>query len=292
MNTNKRHQGNFNNIISSVAADAPVVEIKSFALAGAGLARVTVDVTHTAKSRADHALVAATIEHKLQDRMTAVAGSFAVLDKGNFTDRITGLVSVKREAMPATEDNLKGFRATASNMFMDDESEMWVLRKTEAGGLLVKTTGIDDDMTLVHLLESNSSAGFRNSSGYNTAVASAADLAQSVAGGMFVSYVNVDNMVAHGFVVATAADSDDVVVLPVVGDVEEVVKRAAITEVHAQDEFPQVEATKEEQVEEVVAAARGEIDLAFLLEFYKKVYARSPQFFSMFAQRANAHQFY
>ncbi len=292
MNSNKRHQGNLSAIVAGAMVSDPVVEIKNFALAGAGMARVTVEVTHNAASRADHSVAIRAVEQKLEGRMTAVAGSFNLIEAGKYADRITGVMAVTRQAMPATDANLKGFKATASNMFMDDEQDMWVLRKTEAGGLLVKTTGIDDDMTLVSLLESHSSAGFRNSPDFGRVQASATAIASAVEGGQFVSYVNLDNLVAHGFVVATAADSDDVVVLPVNGETEEVVNRAAVTEIHNQTDFPVVDATPEENLAEVVANARGEVDLPFLVEFYKKVYQRSPQFYSMFLSRLNSHQFF
>ncbi len=290
MNSNKRHQGNLAAIVAGTMAAAPVVEIKNFALAGAGLARITVEVTHNTASRADHSVVASAIEARLDGRMTAVAGSFDILEQGQYTDRLSGIVSVKRQAVPVGDTCPAGFRAMASNMFMDDESDMWVLRKTEAGGLLVKTTGIDDDMTLVGLLEANCSAGFRNSPDYGRVTASSQALANSVEGGQYVSYVTIDNLISHGFVVASVADSDEVVVLPQSGE-EEIIKRAAVTEVHAQDDFPQVEPSAEEKVEEVVASARGEVDLSFLLEYYKKVFARSPAYFAAFAQRARSHQF-
>lgn len=292
MNSNKRRQGSLAQIVAGVASPLPTVEIKNFALAGEGLARVTMEITHNAGSRADNSLAIRSLEQKLEGRMTAVAGSFAVIDKGNYADRVSGIVAVTRQSIPATDIVLKDFRATASNMFMDEEQDMWVLRKTEAGGLLVKTTGIDDDMTLVSLLESHSSAGFRNSHEWGSVTASASALARAVEGGAFVSYVTPDNLIAHGYVVASVADTTDIVVLPVGSDATETVSRVAVTEIHDQTDFPAIEATPEDQLAEVVASARGEIDLAFLTEYYKKVFQRSPKFYQMFMSRLNAHQFY
>lgn len=292
---NKRHQGNLDAITAGIRAQntqTPVVEIKNFAIAGDGMARVTVEVTHTAASRADHSLISKALEQKLAGRMQCVAGSFNLVDSGMYADRLSGVMSVTRMAIPATETAMKGMTCTASNMFMDDEKDMWVLRKTEAGGLLVKTTGIDDDMTLIGLLESNSSAGFQNTAEFGRVQASASALATSVEGGHFVSYVNLNNQVVHGFVVATDASSDKIVTMPINGKDVEIVSRVAVTEIHDQREFPQVEASAEDQQMEVVAAARGEIDLPFLAEFYKKVYARSPQFYAMFMDRVNQHAFF
>lgn len=292
MQANKRRQGSLSAIVAGVAASAPVVEIKSYALAGEGMARVTVEVTHNSASRADSSVVARALEQKLEGRMTAVCGSFSVIDKGQYADRISGIVSVTRQAIPATDINLKAFRATASNMFMDEEQDMWVLRKTEAGGLLVKTTGIDDDMTLVGLLESHSSAGFRNSHAFGQVTASASATADAVEGGQFVSFVGINNIVSHGYVVATDAGSDKIVVLATGDDETETISRVAVTEIHDVSNFPAFEPTADEKLAEVVASARGEIDLAFLTEYYKKVYQRSPQFYQAFLSRLNSHQFY
>lgn len=292
MNPNKRRHGNLAAIVAGVMVAAPVVEMQSFALAGAGMARVTVQVTHTDKSRSDHALVAQAIEQKLEGRMTAIAGSFTTLESNRFTETITGVVAAKREVMAVTEANMKGFKATASNMFMDDESDMWVMRKTEAGGVLIKTTGIDDDMTLVSLLESHSSAGFRNSPHFGRVTASAQAMAESVSGGTFVSYVGPDNVIRHGYCVATDAESDLIAVLPIGAAEIEPTKRAAVTQVHDTSEFPQTKQTPEEEVAQVVASARGEVDLPFLTEFYKKEYQRSPAFFALFLERLNNHQFF
>ena len=144
----------------------PTVEIKSYALAGEGLARVLVEVTHTEESRKDPSVIGNAIRARLENQMEAVAGSFVTIERSAFTERITGIVSAIRKAIPVTEENMKGFRATAANMFMDEEQEMWALHKTQAGQILVQTTGIGDDMSLVGLLDSCSSAGFRNSPDY------------------------------------------------------------------------------------------------------------------------------
>lgn len=277
--------------IAGTRSDEPTIEVQSYALAGAGLARVMIEVTHNAASRANPKAIADALKNRLNGKMEAVAGSFASIEKSNFTERLTGLVAAVREIVPVTDESSKGMKAVASNMFMDDEQHMWVLRKTEAGQLFVKTTGIDDDMSLVGMLDACASAGFRNSPDYGRMVAQCSSLANSVEGGDFVSYVNGDNMVVAGFVVAGVAGEEEIVVLPVGGSEGETINKAAVTQIHAQDEFPAHEQTGEEEVETVVAAGRGAIDINFLLDYYKKVYARSPQFYQMFAQRLQSHQF-
>lgn len=277
--------------IAGARSADPVVEIQSYALAGKGLARVMVEVTHNEASRNDPSVIASALRNKFEGKMEAVAGSFTNLEQGRFTQRITGLIAAVREAIPVTEQSSKMFKALSSNMFMDDEKDMWVLRKTEAGQLFVKTTGIDDDMSLVGMLDACASASFRNSPEYGRMVAQASAVSNSVEGGDFISYVNHDNMVGCGFVVAGVAGEEDIVVLPVGAEETETINKAAVTQIHAQDEFPAHEQTGEEEVATVVAAGRGGIDLDFLKDYYKKVYARNPKYYDMFVARLEAHQF-
>lgn len=288
---NTKHESRMASVVAGARAKEPVVEIKSYALAGAGMARVVLEVTHNSASRENAQTIVQALNKKLQGRMAAVAGSFQSLERSMFTERLTGVVSVVRQAISA-EGDMKGFRAVASNMFMDDEKDMWVLRKTQAGQILVKTTGIDDDITLANMLESVSSVTASSNTGeHNRMVAQASAVSGQAEAGDFVSYVNADNMLVQGYVVAGVQDSDDLVILATGAEVEDMVNRVAVTEIHEQAEFPAVDETKEEAVETVVAAARGGIDLNFLLDFYKKVYARNPAFYQMFATRLKNHAF-
>ena len=288
---NTKHESSLSAVIAGTRIATPVVEIKSYALAGDGMARVIVEVTHTHESRANPQVVAETLNKKLQGKMAAVAGTFHSLERSSFTERLTGIISVVRQAI-SVDGDMKGFRALAANMFMDDEQDMWVLRKTEAGQIMVKTTGIDDDMTLLNLLESVSSSSMSTStSEFNRMTAQASSISSAAEAGDFVSYVTQDNLLSHGFVVAGVQDTDDLVVLSPGSEEGESIKRAAVTVIHNQAEFPAMEETKEEEVEQVVAAARGGIDLPFLLEYYKKVFSRSPAFYQQFADRLRKHSF-
>lgn len=289
---NTKLEANINKIVKSSKKASPNVNILGYALAGTGIARITVDVTHTSESRADSTLVSEAIRAKLEGKMAPVLATFHSVSKGPFTDRITGIVSTVRDILPITDsNNLKGFSAYASNMFMDEERDIWVLKKTEAGQVLVKTTGIDDDLSLVNMLSSMSSANFRTSPEYDRMVAQASAVSNAVQGGDFVSYVSADNTLHQGYVVATVTETEDAVILPVSATEEEVVKKAAVTEIHDQDEFPEFNESPEEQVEAVVAAARG-IDMEFLLSYYKKLYARSPAFYKMYVERMSKHCYF
>lgn len=298
MNTQRNRSALKAAVASSNVGREPVVNILTFDLAGNGMARVLCSVNHAGDSRENHDKVAAALRARLGGKMEAVAGSFTSLDKGEYQEQITGIVSVVKEAMPFTKQNLEGFKAVAANMFMDEEEHMWVVRKSAAGDLVVKTTGIDDDMSLVKLLNDSCSGQTSISSvtDHRRMVAQASALSDSVKGGDFISYVNMNNEIACGFVVATAEDEakpgqTDAVVLPANGGEEELINTKAVTEIHDQREFPEHEISEDEAVDAAVASARGSVNLATLLDYYKRVYARRPAFYAEFAKRIKAHAF-
>lgn len=268
----------------------PVVEIKAFNVAGNGLAQATIQITHTEESRKDQAVVASAIREKCKGKMQVVAGSLHRKEKGQFADVFTGVLSAVREIVPMGEEAVAGFRCVASNMFMDDEKNMWSLKKTEAGNLLVKTTDIDDDMTLQALLQSVSSSSAISSPENSRMAAYASDVAQAAVGGAFVSYVGADERIHQGYVLASIAETNDVAVLPLGMTEEEIVPKAAITEVHdLGNDDPAV--TEPQEVNEIVAAARGASPLKVLIDYYSRVYGKHREFFNQLVNRIKQHAY-
>lgn len=275
------------NVATSNSTAEPTVEIRGYKIAGEGMARVVADVFHTAESRADHALVIKVLNKKLKNAMVAVANTFKSVDRSEFVERITGLLSVNKQSVVVSGE-MKGFRAIASNMFMDEEEGMWVLRKTEAGDILIKSTGVEDDTSLVGLLQSVCSAGGNQAT---TFASLSAYSAPRVQGGDCVTYIGVDNKSTLGFVVATVADSSDIIVQAFGVADPETITNDAITEVHDTEEMPDDEAGVEENVDVAVASARGVSSLADIAAYYKRVFARNPKYYAEFAKRLNSHKF-
>lgn len=277
--------------VDSLKSDLPTVDIQHYAGAGSGLARFVARVVHTAASRKNSALVSEAIRNKFNGQLQAVAGSLRIEDKGPVSDTISGVVSVVRESVAiASSEDMTGFRAVASNMYLDDEERMWTLNTTAAGNLMVRTTGIDDDHALIgHLSAVASSARTAQEGERLQAVASA--IQSKIEGGKFVSYVNHNNEIAHGFIVVTASDEPVAVVLPMgQGDAEQVAL-TAVTEVHevSSDVLPVL--TEDEQVQISIASARGAVNMEMMLDYYRRVFARSDEYFNAFADRLRSHSF-
>lgn len=275
--------------VSAANTKEPTVTITSYQKAGAGKARVMVDVNHTSESRADGSLVLAALAKKLGNKMVAVAGTFRNVDSSMFVQRVTGIMAVAHQIRPADNaDQLKGFACVASNMFMDDEKEMWALRTTAGGKILVKTNGIEDDLSLVGLLDSCSSSTarlgneFKSMSSYRSS---------KPEGGNFVTFVGADNTLRAGFVVAAHADAPSSIVLAFDSEEPEEVEDDAVVDTVDDNELPDYEDDEEDEADQSVSAARGVTSVEQIVAYYKKVYASKPEFFKQFVQRIRSHQF-
>jgi len=276
------------NFVAQSSGARPVVEIRHSALAGAGLVRVIIDATGNRDGKA----VASALRDKTGGRLEAISGSFSVLNEGSFTTRLSGLMGVVRPIVHiGCAADMKGFTAFASNMFVDNEENMWKLHKTGSGQVLVQSTGLEDEADLRHLLASCSSASMAHTqpSEFRTMVAQASALSDNVQGGDFISYCGAMNTVVHGFAVATDPESRDVMVVSISGD-EEIVSTSAVTAVHDVSDCPPVELDKAESVEVAMSAASS-VDVNVLVNYYRRIYGKWPAYFAQLVQRINSHRF-
>ena len=51
------------------------------------------------------------------------------------------------------------------------------------------------------------------------------------------------------------------------------------------------ELSSDEQVQISIAASRGAVNLDMMIDYYRKVFGHSAQFFDQFVQRLRSHQF-
>jgi hypothetical protein len=294
---NRRYATSVSAVVDGALSRTPTVNMLSYSMVGKGMVRVICDVIHTSESRENHELVAASIKNKLQGKLEPVLGSFSSVDKGPFSERITGVVAAIKESFLADESTMKGFTSLAANMFIDEERDMWVLRKSKAGNLLVKANGVEDALDLINLMEGLCSmSAHGNSAQHRNLMSQSSVASKSAKGGDFVSYVNAENQLAFGFVVASVLEEPgkeaaQSLILPTDAADAEVVDNAAIVDVEDQDSLPEVEMSEQEHMDDAVAAARGSSSVQVLLDYYKRVYARRPKFYEQFAARIRQHAF-
>lgn len=287
-----RHQQSVSSVVAQHSAvKQPTVTVLGYALAGDGMARIVAEISHNRFSRDDHTLVSESLSKMFENRMSTVHGSFRSIDKAPYTERVVGMVRVNTDAIPMSA--AKNFRSVSSNIFMDDEEKMWVLRKNESGDILVKNTGIEDHDSLRKLLDVVCHSGHSLSSEFRTAEASISSMQNRVAGGSYVQYVSAHGVdTRFGYVVA-ATDDDKLIVLPAGDEAPEgeVVDRNAVVSECDTADAPDIKMSEQENMDDAVSVSRGVVGVSTLLDFYKKVYGRSGNYYEELAKRIRGHAF-
>lgn len=256
-----------------------------------GFARVIATVAHVNGSRGTKASLMDALRAKFDNKLFPVENSFSVLSSNPVSDTVTGILSVAPQAVSYTED-LQGFKILAGNMFMDEEENLWALRKTEAGDILVKSFGKDDAEVVSGLLNSVSSSY----SGAYESVASVQNtnnMLNSICGGDYVTYVEPhSSKVSFGAVVASVdnADGTDSGKLYVAdidcGPAQFVDRRMVLASWDGVEVEDDVDANSEVATSSANAKSPEEI-----AAYYQKVFQRNDGYFQKFMERWKSHSF-
>jgi len=258
-----------------------------------GFARVTASVTHTTESRANHSLALAALGEAMGLRMRTVEGSFHIIASNSVGDTVTGIITSNPDTLAYDEVTASSFKAVAGNMFMDEDEQLWALRKTEAGDLLVKSRGKEDADVIADLMSSLSSSDVGTLAFESVASARRdAGVRLGLQGGDFITYVNPNTeTVEFGAIVACAFDEQDrdlgkLAVLSSAGDSEPVMIDRGMT----LGQFNDVDFNDEGLIDEnqVEASAKS---LDSIAAYYQKVFQRDPAYFEKFMERWMNHSF-
>jgi hypothetical protein len=258
-----------------------------------GFARVTASVTHTTASRADHQLALDALGETMGSRMRPVEGSFHVISSNSIGDTITGVITSNPDTIAYDEAVASSFKAVAGNMFMDEEEQLWALRKTEAGDLLVKSRGKEDADVIADLMTSLSSSDV-GTMAYESVSSAQRDagVRLGLQGGDFITYVNPNTeQVDFGAVVASAFDDHGRNLGKIaVQSVEASSDPVIIDRGMALGQFEDVDFNDEGLVDDnqVEASAKS---LDMIAAYYQKVFQRDPAYFEKFMERWMNHSF-
>lgn len=264
-------------MLSINAANAmPHVDILAHTVLGSGFARVSARITHKGNSRENRGSILQAIATKFDNRMIPVQSSWTETEKSVFTHDISGILTTNnRTVVPMTSENANNYRCLSGNMYIDSEKEIWSMKQTAAGKLLVRTTAYDDDDVLDELVRSvssnskNEACRGQNNTGF--------------VGGDFLSFVSPTDAKVHcGFLVATAHSSnEDFIMLALDGENSETIDPNMTI---AKAELKGIEY-------DGLAASNAPVTLEVLLDYYKRLYVRSPEYFNKLSERLLAHTF-
>lgn len=257
-----------------------------------GYARIIASVVHTSESRKNPKLVLESLSALCKNNVLPVENSFAVISSNKVGDVITGIVSANPQTIAFDESVSSSFRSLSGNMFMDEEENLWALRKTEAGEILVKSRGKDDFDVIGDLLSSLSSSNV-GSMAYEATASLQKDInfRDSLNGGDFVLFVNPEtDSVEVGAVVASVFDdlgksTGQIAVISANEDRDDTVIIDRNLVVCGFD----ADIDDEGLVDN--ASLSGEHTLDSIAAFYRQVFSRDPKYFEEFMSRWTQHNF-
>lgn len=285
-------------VLGKVTQKQPNVKLRDFSVNDNGLTRIVADVTHTSTSRENDSEVFNAISSAFGNQMNVIENSFVVLSSNKFTDVVTGVLSPKQEAVAFdSESGEEGFKMLAGNMYMDTNEDLWKLKKTEAGEILIKTSSLDD-LDAISALMDSCSAHMIDPLRFETednVMASFSSLASSIDSGDFVDFVNpVTNEMAFGVVVASVeeqdeegnvvSDMDSLVVLSSSGEEHSMISREMVVSKHNDVEVPEAD-------ESAYDSMSGSMSLEAMVDYYRSMFRRSPEYFAKFEARLRSHAF-
>lgn len=215
-----------------------------------------------------------------------IAGSFVSLASDPAKQVFEGIVGVVDQRIVLTEENKGDYKAVASNMFMDADENLWSLKDTATGQILVKALAADDFAVMQQLMAC-ASVDHNDFSIRDIEVPSAITRA-SVEGGDLLSYVSPNSATVEMAIAVAALDNEDgssthqlSVVRP--NGQSEIIHRELIVAVAAHE----IEESPEDQ--ELATAAN--LDWNMISNYYARMFARRPAYYEAFMQRFRAHAF-
>lgn len=222
------------------------------------------------------------------DGATPIPGSFMSLAKDGKNHVIEGIVGVVAQRVVLNDENRDNYKAVAGNMFVDKDDELWALKTTATGQVLVKSACENDHIVMQQLMGCASSD--LNDHFYSNIGAQTAQIRAAVQGGDLIHFVSQASATAELGMVAFAIDNEDgsdthtIRVVRPNGQSETVNREMVVAVAHVED--------SEEDEEDFEATASATIDYEKAQAYYARMFARRPAYFDMFMQRFRAHAFF
>lgn len=270
--------GNVNSALAGLASQGPVFNVHSVNPVGSKFARVLGTIVAGATPEQISKAV-----RQLGGKLIPVPHSFAALSSNGVTQCIEGIVGVLEERIVLDETNADKFNAIAStNMYMDSEERLWSANKTDAGTVLIKSHAGDDMEIMNQLMACVASSQIAQQEAEPVSRKLRGERAH-VEGGDLINYVSESTgRVTMGFVVTDMKGEDGsdkgLYVVDQHGN-HGALNRELVTAAIASSEI------EYDETESLVAVAAGNISLEMMIEYYRKMFVRSPEYFEKFRER-------
>lgn len=217
----------------------------------------------------------------------AIPNSFVSLSSSKAQHVFEGIVGMIAPRIVLTDENRPNYKAVAANMFMDEGEQLWSLRKTATGEVLVRAANEGADMAAMQQLLACASADV-NAFDLRGIGAESAEMRATIEGGDVITYVSQQSADLQLGIACASIENEDgssaheLFVVRPNGQTESVNREMVVASSGYED--------SEEDLQEA-ATASGTMDESRFAAYYARVYARRPAYFDMFMQRVRAHVF-
>lgn len=222
--------------------------------------------------------------------VTPIHGTFVSLAAEPTLHHFEGIIGVVSERVVVNEETKAAkYKAVAANMYMDADENLWTLRKTASGEVMVKSICADDTLVMQQLL-AVAKTDLNDFNNKNLHMQSAQDRAM-VQGGDLITYVSQQSCDMQLGIACAAIDNEDGSPTPEVfvvrpnGQTETVHREMIVVTAGA------IQLEGDEEIQDSIAVASA-ADVDRFAAFYSRVYARRPAFFEEFMTRVRAHVFF
>jgi predicted transcriptional regulator len=216
--------------------------------------------------------ILASLSAACNNQFKPVQNSVKVLDAGRVNAVVRAIMVPAIDVLPL-ETAQANMQSLSKNMFLDGDENMWTLRESDSGNVVVRALTIDNPEELVDMMSSCSSAqGVDDPFTHNIINRYEQELSH-VEGGDFISYFSSKSgAVVTGFVVAEVEDNGHTTLLALSSNQEpEQIERSAIITYISGDEIA--------YPEDVKVSVSASADSNRLIQYYKQVYAYNPEYF-------------
>ena len=234
--------------------------------------------------------VMASLSQATQNKVHVLPNSVIQTEAGRVVSSIRAIMIPMTNIIPAPE-NMQGFTALSSNMYVDSHDAMWGLRETASGRFLVmadEQTNIDQLMDMMASCSSNMADLQAGAPAVARNIAAHEQALTGLEQGDVVSYYSaLSNSMRVGAVVdaSTAEVTQYVTVAPLNGDEHEAISTSAVAVFvdHNEIEYPQAEVS--------LSATAGSPDVERLVDYFRRMFSYSPEYFRTLETRIRSHAF-
>lgn len=270
-------------------------KIRSSRVINGEQAVVTATVNHSVNAEPSPQEVLASLQSMSGNHLTPVPGSFVTINKEPTRTTISGILSLAKHVMdfPGQDAMVnQGFKAMASNMFLDENEQIWTVKEEGGHKVCVKSNTIDNPEELQGLLAkctTKITAG--NDPAYFTSVASAQKEQAAPQAGTLITFVS-ESTTKFGVVLGSVFESESpdsytgqVQVYQFGAPDAEMVQDCQIVA------GAQVNWEEPEDLESQAAGNVGKSQKDMLVDYYKKVYGHGKEFFAEWEKRIRKHAY-